>query len=291
MHPFNQSHMYFTNEGILTIYPPIDLPLIPPVYIDEGLFVAPHQPTVVMGPSKEYQSPSVCFPRDDYREPLSQPRPRLHSHPEHLQIRQKSNLPQFRQPPQAGLFNDFQFPRNGQMSQHNTASPLIRDILMTSQTRLRIKAAQQQFRPTEQSGPDIRVRPGFLSVPQQYRSQQHGCENLQPQVAGMSNMALVGQLCEPIQLEQIGKHYRPRSGQSMQPQSRLRCELKSHFQQHDEGTEDNDYHGIYNTAERQNYSKTGAVLLTVGSAVSGSEPLARVVTSLTQLEESDDDES
>ncbi|KAK1981224.1 hypothetical protein LZ30DRAFT_94278 [Colletotrichum cereale] len=150
MHPFKQSHMYFTNERILTVYSPIDPPLVPPVYIDEEWLIAPIQPAATTRPSKEYQSPRVDFPWADYRKPSSHPRPRLLSHAEHLQVRQKSNLPQFSPPPpQAVLFNDFQFPRHEQMSQHNSASSLIRDILMTSQARLRAKITQQQFRPVE----------------------------------------------------------------------------------------------------------------------------------------------
>ncbi|KAK1595842.1 uncharacterized protein LY79DRAFT_94305 [Colletotrichum navitas] len=244
--------MYFTNEGILTIYPPIDPPLVPPVYIDEKLLIASNQPTAVTGLSKEYQASSVDFPSADYREPLTQPRHRLHSHPEHLQVRQRNNLPQFSPPPQVVLFNDFQFPGYEQMNLHNTASLLVRDILMTAETRLRVKAAQQQVRPMEQSGSDTGVRSGFLAAPQHYRLQQHGCEDLQPHVAGMSNMALLGeQPREPIQLEQMGRHCRSQSGQRMQPQSRLHCELKSPFQQHDKSAEDNSSHGIYNAAERQ----------------------------------------
>ncbi|KAK2003926.1 hypothetical protein LX36DRAFT_41628 [Colletotrichum falcatum] len=205
MHPFNQPHMYFTNEGILTVYPPIDPPLVPPAYVDdEEWLIAPNQSIAVMGPFKEHQPPSVGFPLGDYQGPLFRPRPRLLSRPEHLQDRQKTKLPQFSPPPQAVVFNDFQFPTSGQMSQHNTASLLVRDILMTSQARLRLNVAQQQFRLTEPSGPDTRVHSGLLAAPQQrYRSQQHGCEDFQSHVAGMSSMSLLGeQLREPIQLGQ-----------------------------------------------------------------------------------------
>ncbi|WDK11289.1 hypothetical protein CGRA01v4_02568 [Colletotrichum graminicola] len=230
MHPFNQSHMYFTNEGILTIYPPIDPHLVPPTYIDEELLVASNQPTAVTELSKEYQSPSVDFPSADYWEPLTQPRHRLRSHPEHLQVRHGNSLPQFSPPPQVVLFNDFQFPGYEQMNLHNTASLLVRDILMSSEIRLRVKAAQQRVRLTEQSGSNTGVWSGFLAAPQHYHSQQHGCEDLQPQVAGMSNMALLGdQPREPIQFAEMGKHYRSQSGQRMQSQSRLHCGLKKPF--------------------------------------------------------------
>ncbi|WQF87302.1 hypothetical protein CDEST_12316 [Colletotrichum destructivum] len=241
MHPFNQPPLHLIEEGTLTVYPPIDPPRGPPIYVDEGpLKVVPNEPASSTYRSDEHQPLRADPPWIDYRPPSFQSRTRKFFTPEHSQL-----------------------PNRRQTNQPNMASPLIREMLLTSQARLQKKVPDQQLQPTEQGRREIWAARKFQSQQTaDWFSQQHMAPQANDQVSSRSGISTTllqhtessaehssyraQQLREPLHRRQL------ELGQPMQPQRYLLYEQPNHpqQQQHGQGAKGGLYPVMRNAVEK-----------------------------------------